>query len=481
MQPLGESDPTAIGQYRTFAELGRGGMGRVLLGSAPDGRLVAVKLVHAIFAEDPGFRARFRREVAASRKVAGAYTAPVIDADPDAPSPWLASAFVPGPALQLLIENGQTLPEQPALRLAAELAAACVGHSPFVGSSVPDTLRRIAYTEPELSGLPARVRQIAAACLAKAPDERPAPATLRIMIGKISPSGQPWPDGVHTLIADQRAEIDRLLDPTGAATAHQPLDPPTVFATKVDPDPLPEPPAQPPAAPPAEPPVDPPADRPAATSWPTERPAADKEVNWPGVLATLAAIAAFVLVVVFVIANGQHGGTDNTPFTEAALLPPTFTDDKGIEFALEAGGAKPCDQAASSDVVAELTGCTQMMTGTYLEQPGPYATPDNPVMVSVEVLAFPDSTTASNVEDYLNGNARWSLTLWCTPTGLGAKPCASTATRFHVSSNVASHRYVITAMSERTDLTTDGSIGPWLNSAAVAAATSCGPQNYQGD
>jgi serine/threonine protein kinase len=51
------------------AELGQGGMGRVLLAVAPDGRLVAVKQVHLELAEDAGFRARFRREVAASRKV----------------------------------------------------------------------------------------------------------------------------------------------------------------------------------------------------------------------------------------------------------------------------------------------------------------------------------------------------------------------------------------------------------------------------
>jgi hypothetical protein len=61
------------------AELGQGGMGRVLLAVAPDGRLVAVKQVHLELAEDAGFRARFRREVAASRKVSGAYTAAVLE------------------------------------------------------------------------------------------------------------------------------------------------------------------------------------------------------------------------------------------------------------------------------------------------------------------------------------------------------------------------------------------------------------------
>ncbi|GLY80099.1 serine/threonine-protein kinase [Actinoallomurus iriomotensis] len=124
MRPLETSDPASIGSYRILAELGRGGMGRVFLGSSPDGRLVAVKQVRAQFAEDDGFRARFRREVAASRRVSGGYTAAVIDADPDAQVPWLASEFVVGPSLLEAIEAVGPLPEASTLRLAAGMAAA---------------------------------------------------------------------------------------------------------------------------------------------------------------------------------------------------------------------------------------------------------------------------------------------------------------------------------------------------------------------
>ncbi|MFE6296187.1 serine/threonine protein kinase, partial [Streptomyces sp. NPDC057866] len=66
-RPLGLADPQRTGPYRLLAELGRGGMGRVFLGVAPDGRLAAVKQVHARLAADEGFRARFRREADASR------------------------------------------------------------------------------------------------------------------------------------------------------------------------------------------------------------------------------------------------------------------------------------------------------------------------------------------------------------------------------------------------------------------------------
>lgn len=41
MKSLGASDPRVAGRYRLIAELGRGGMGRVLLGGGSDGRLVA--------------------------------------------------------------------------------------------------------------------------------------------------------------------------------------------------------------------------------------------------------------------------------------------------------------------------------------------------------------------------------------------------------------------------------------------------------
>ncbi|WP_433543809.1 protein kinase domain-containing protein (plasmid) [Streptomyces sp. CA-294286] len=124
MRPLGPADPDTVGAYRLLAELGRGGMGRVLLGSAPDGRLVAVKQVHARFADDAGFRARFRREVAASRRVSGAYTAAVMDADAEARTPWLASVFVNGPSLGAVVAESGPLPEESVRRLAAGLAAA---------------------------------------------------------------------------------------------------------------------------------------------------------------------------------------------------------------------------------------------------------------------------------------------------------------------------------------------------------------------
>jgi len=49
-------------------------MGRVFLGLSAGGRRVAVKVIRSELAADPDFRVRFRREVAAARKVSGLFT-----------------------------------------------------------------------------------------------------------------------------------------------------------------------------------------------------------------------------------------------------------------------------------------------------------------------------------------------------------------------------------------------------------------------
>lgn len=96
---LRENDPRSVGGYRIESRIGSGGMGVVYLGRSASGRAVAVKVVHTRYADNAEFRARFRQEIVAARRVSGAFTAPVVDADPDAERPWMATAFVPGPTL----------------------------------------------------------------------------------------------------------------------------------------------------------------------------------------------------------------------------------------------------------------------------------------------------------------------------------------------------------------------------------------------
>ncbi|MFG2233501.1 serine/threonine-protein kinase [Streptomyces sp. NPDC048723] len=126
MQPLEAGEPRTIGAYRLLGRLGAGGMGRVYLGRSAGGRTVAVKIVHPHFATDEEFRARFRREVEAARLVGGEWTAPVLDADPEAPVPWVATGYVAGPSLDRALAAHGPLPEASVRAIGAGLARALV-------------------------------------------------------------------------------------------------------------------------------------------------------------------------------------------------------------------------------------------------------------------------------------------------------------------------------------------------------------------
>ncbi|MFC0040629.1 WD40 repeat domain-containing serine/threonine protein kinase [Actinomadura rayongensis] len=259
MESLHPGDPRQIGPYRLEARLGAGGMGQVFLGVSPGARRVAVKVVRAEYAEDERFRQRFAREVEAARRVGGFHTAQVVDADPAATSPWLVTAYIPGPSLRevvgaqgpfdatavralaaglaeglaaihacglvhrdlkpgnvIMAADGPRIidfgiaratdatvltshnvvvgtyaymaPEQvsgepagpPAdvFSLGCVLAYAALGHGPFDATSIPAIVHRVLHEEPDLSALPADLRNLVAACLAKDPARRPTVDTL---------------------------------------------------------------------------------------------------------------------------------------------------------------------------------------------------------------------------------------------------------------------------------------------------------------
>ncbi|MGW8378308.1 DUF4328 domain-containing protein [Streptomyces sp. ODS28] len=140
MQPLNAEDPDRIGGYRLLGRLGEGGMGRVYLARSERGRTVAVKVVRAELAQQDDFRKRFALEINAARRVgspdhasdgpqgAGTrteWTAPVLDADTEAATPWVATGYVAGPALSEVVDKQYgPLPRASVLGLASGLTQA---------------------------------------------------------------------------------------------------------------------------------------------------------------------------------------------------------------------------------------------------------------------------------------------------------------------------------------------------------------------
>jgi len=111
MDALTAQDPARIGPFRLVARLGRGGMGRVYLGrDESTGRHAAVKTIHGELAADPEFRTRFTQEVNAALRVRDEYIAEVVAADPAAPVPWLATAYVPGISVEDAVRKHGPMP-----------------------------------------------------------------------------------------------------------------------------------------------------------------------------------------------------------------------------------------------------------------------------------------------------------------------------------------------------------------------------------
>ena len=94
-----------VGDYRLVRSLGRGGFGEVFLGEAPDGTRAAVKLLHASWAGDADMRRRFTAEVEQARRVSGFCIAGILDADPEAAEPWIATEYIDGPTLQDAVDR----------------------------------------------------------------------------------------------------------------------------------------------------------------------------------------------------------------------------------------------------------------------------------------------------------------------------------------------------------------------------------------
>ncbi|MCX4987097.1 serine/threonine-protein kinase [Streptomyces sp. NBC_00572] len=121
---LQSDDPDSFGGFQLVARLGEGGMGQVFLALSPGGQPTALKVIRHEFAGDAEFGQRFAREVGAAQKVRGAHLAPLLDADPQAERPWLATTYVAGPSLRDLVADHGPLPTEQVMLLAWGIAHA---------------------------------------------------------------------------------------------------------------------------------------------------------------------------------------------------------------------------------------------------------------------------------------------------------------------------------------------------------------------
>ncbi|MGH3444674.1 MAG: protein kinase domain-containing protein [Nocardioidaceae bacterium] len=88
-----------VGGYRLLTKIGEGGMGVVHLAQAPDGRRVAVKVLRPHIVGDDEARARLAREVSSLGRISSPRVAEILDADPWAELPFVATRYVPGLSL----------------------------------------------------------------------------------------------------------------------------------------------------------------------------------------------------------------------------------------------------------------------------------------------------------------------------------------------------------------------------------------------
>lgn len=123
-ESLRAGDPEVIGPYAVVGRLGAGGMGTVYLARDGGGRLVAVKVIRRDLAADPEFRARFRREAEAARRVAAFCTARVLDAQLEGPAPFLVTEYIQGVRLDRAVADAGALDASSLEGLAVGVAAA---------------------------------------------------------------------------------------------------------------------------------------------------------------------------------------------------------------------------------------------------------------------------------------------------------------------------------------------------------------------
>ncbi|WP_405836201.1 PQQ-binding-like beta-propeller repeat protein [Streptomyces platensis] len=260
-----------IGPYALLGRQSTVGGGEVFVARTDEGLLVTVTVVGAERAADPIFRARFRAAVEAARTLSGAFLVPVVDADADAPVPWLAAEFTAGLPLRQAVDRHGPLSE-PALRVLADglaraltaLHAAGTVHGEVspdsvlltmdgprvtalgivgaTGSPAPspaDDIFDLGSTvlfaasggEPDTGALPVSLREVIGGCLYPEPPDRP---TAEQLVDYLRRQDLPALEGSWlppAVTADMAAAAVAVGSVSAGGGGRGPFPPPPVVAT----------------------------------------------------------------------------------------------------------------------------------------------------------------------------------------------------------------------------------------------------------
>jgi serine/threonine protein kinase len=120
-----EVPPESLGRYSIQRRLGAGGMGTVYEAVHKDtGARVAVKVLPASMAREPGFVARFEREIEALRKLESPHIVQLLDSGVDGETYYYAMEYVEGETLTDRLERDKRIGWREAIDIAVQICRA---------------------------------------------------------------------------------------------------------------------------------------------------------------------------------------------------------------------------------------------------------------------------------------------------------------------------------------------------------------------
>lgn len=125
MEPLKNSDPSILGDWRIMGRLGEGGFGTVYL-AEKGAQKAAIKVIKSEFVEESDARTRLATEAEVLSKLSNPYIGKILDSDVNSDLPWIATEFVNGPTLDNKVKYEGPLTEIEWFNLAANLFHAIV-------------------------------------------------------------------------------------------------------------------------------------------------------------------------------------------------------------------------------------------------------------------------------------------------------------------------------------------------------------------